>query len=230
MAGLILPALAEKYDVTIFDPRPPAAPYPHITGSSTDYGAVAAALRGADALLHCAMGPQELIGPAHAPRSFEVNVTSVYVALAAAREAGVRHAVHISSLSVYADLTSRRLDETEPPDAADPYGLSKRLGEEVCRTAVAEYGCSVNVLRLVWPTPDELWPAWGPWDTPRILRTPDGTPIHGTAATDLARAVLAALDYRKGFEIFHISGDDSARLWSTAKAERLLGWRPLHRS
>jgi nucleoside-diphosphate-sugar epimerase len=59
-----------------------------------------------------------------------------------------------------------------------------------------------------------------------VPQAADGTPIHGTAATDLARAVLAAIDYRDGFQIFTISGDDSARLWSTAKARRLLGWVP----
>ena len=54
----------------------------------------------------------------------------------------------------------------------------------------------------------------------------DGTPIHATAGTDVARAVLAALDHRDGFEVFHISGDDSARLWSTEKARSVLGWQP----
>jgi nucleoside-diphosphate-sugar epimerase len=82
----------------------------------------------------------------------------------------------------------------------------------------------VNILRLTWPTPDEVWPAWRKGG--RVLKTPDGTPIHATAASDLARALLAALEHRDGFQVFTISGDDSARLWSVEKARRVLGWSP----
>jgi nucleoside-diphosphate-sugar epimerase len=113
-----------------------------------------------------------------------------------------------------------------PPDACDPYGLSKRLGEEVCRAAVDRWGQSVTVLRPAYPTPDEVWPAWAFVRPPMLRRTADGVPIHGTAASDLARAVIAAIDYRDGFQVFTISGDRSAGLWSVDKAGRLLGWTP----
>lgn len=155
-----------------------------------------------------------------------MNVKSVHLTLLAARDAAVGHAVHISSMSVYRDLTQRHLDETVPPDANDLYGLTKRLGEEVCQAAATEWGLSVNVLRLVWPTPDEIWPAWGPWQPPELLYADDGTLIEPTRASDLARALLAALEHRDGCQFFTISGDQSARLWSTAKAKRVLGWAP----
>ena len=113
-----------------------------------------------------------------------------------------------------------------PADATDLYGLTKRLGEEVCLAAAAEWGLSVNVLRLVWPTPDEIWPAWGPWQAPELLYADDGTLIQPTRASDLGRALLAALDHRDGCQVFTISGDESARLWSTAKAREVLGWAP----
>jgi hypothetical protein len=38
--------------------------------------------------------------------------------------------------------------------------------------------------------------------------------------------VLAALEHRAGFQVFSISGDRSARLWSTDRARRVLGWEP----
>lgn len=228
VAGLVLPLLTARYKIRVLDLRRPASAYPHVVGDATDEGDLATALAGIDTVLHCAMSEHV---PEAAAGAFDVNVKSVYLTLRAAHAAGVRHAVYISSMSVYDDLTARRLDETVPPDARDFYGLSKRLGEEVCRTAADELGISVNVLRLVWPTPDELWPAWGPWgQEPEVARTPDGTPVHGTAASDVAAAVLAALEYRDGFQIFTISGDDSAQLWSTAKARRLLGWAPTFHS
>jgi nucleoside-diphosphate-sugar epimerase len=181
---------------------------------------------GVDAVLHCAMGAEDGTEPETAALAFDVNVKSVHLTLLAAHQAGVGHAVHISSLSVYQDLVSRRLDETVPPDATDVYGLTKRLGEEVCRAASNEYGMSVNVLRLAWPTPDHAWPAWGKVQPPKLWCAPDGTPIHGTAASDLGRAVASALEFRDGFQIFTVSGDDSARLWSIDKARTLLRWSP----
>ncbi|OLB81757.1 MAG: hypothetical protein AUI14_02115 [Actinobacteria bacterium 13_2_20CM_2_71_6] len=104
--------------------------------------------------------------------------------------------------------------------------MTKRLGEQVCQAAAAEWGLSVNILRLAWPTPDEAWPAWGAPQQPELRHAADGVLIEATAATDLAAALLAALEHRDGYQLFTISGDRSARLWSTAKARAVLGWTP----
>jgi nucleoside-diphosphate-sugar epimerase len=229
VAGLVLPLLAERHAVRILDPRPRPGWADQVVGSATDDVALHAAMRDADAVVHCAMGRFGDATPAGVASAFDVNVKSVHLTLAAAHDAGVPHAVHISSLSVYRDLTERPLDESVPPDATDLYGLTKRLAETVCRAAVEEWGMSVTVLRLAWPTPDDVWPAWGIGSPPQVQRTRDGTPIHATAASDLARAVSAALYHRDGFQLFTISGDRSAAMWSTARADRVLGWRPSFR-
>ena len=236
VASLVTPILSQHYAVRVFDPRPPAVPAErvpaeqvwaeHVLGDATDYPALAAAMTGVGAVVHCAMSPDEGDEAEMAGPAFDVNVKSVYLTLLAAHRAGVPHAVHVSSLSVYHDITGRRVDEATPPDASDLYGLTKRLGEDVCRAAAAEHGMSVNVLRLAWPTPDSTWPAWGKVEPPKQWYTVDGTPVHGTAATDAAQAVIAALEFRDGFQIFSISGDESARLWTTDKARRLLRWSP----
>jgi nucleoside-diphosphate-sugar epimerase len=226
VAGLVLPRLEQRHAVRVLDWRSPRGGAEHVMGNATDYADLRRGVEGMDAVIHCAMGSREWSTPDGAADAFDVNVKSVHLTLLAARDAGVRHAVHISSLSVYRGLTGRRLDETLAPDATDLYGLTKRLGEQVCLAATAEWGLSVNVLRLVWPTPDEIWPSWGPWGAPELLYADDGTPIQPTRASDLSRALLLALDHRDGCQIFTISGDESARLWSTAKARRVLGWAP----
>jgi nucleoside-diphosphate-sugar epimerase len=226
VGNLVVPLLAERHLIRVLDPRRPAAEVEHLAGSATDYDALRAGMDGMEAVIHCAMGSHDSHTPGGAADTLDVNVKSVYLALMAAHEAGVPHAVHISSMSVYRDLESRRLDESDPPDATDPYGLSKRLGEEVCAAAVHEWGLSVNVLRLTWPTPDELWPAWGAFGGNEIRYATDGTRIDATAASDLARAMLAALEHRDGLGVFTISGDRSARLWSTERARHVLGWEP----
>jgi nucleoside-diphosphate-sugar epimerase len=226
VASLVMPVLGQRHAIRVLDVRPPSTDADYVTGSATDYADLARAVEDMDAVIHCAMGRRDWSTPEGAADAFDVNVKSVHLTLMAARDAGVRHAVYISSLSVYQDLTQRRLDETLPADATDLYGLTKRLGEQVCLAAAAEWGLSVNVLRLVWPTPDEMWPAWGPWQTPELLYADDGTLIQPTRASDLGRALLAALDHRDGCQVFTISGDESARLWSTAKARQVLGWAP----
>ncbi|GAA2778947.1 NAD-dependent epimerase/dehydratase family protein [Streptomyces showdoensis] len=230
VAGLILPVLTARHEVTVLDPRPSAGgAHTHLTGSATDPVALTAAMDGADVVLHTALANPTGRQLADAARAFDINVTSVHLALAAAHQAGVPHAVHLSSLSVFRDLTSRALDETVPPDATDPYGLTKRLAEQVCHAAVAQWDMSVTVLRLAWPTTDEAWPAWALPGRPPRTHTLDGAPVHALAADDLARAVLAALEHRAGYDVFHITGTDRAGLWNQAKARDLLHWEPRRR-
>ncbi|MEY9932433.1 nucleoside-diphosphate-sugar epimerase [Catenulispora sp. GP43] len=92
---------------------------------------------------------------------------------------------------------------------------------------------TVTALRLGWPTTEEAYPKWALPSFPEAatIACSDGTPIPALAASDLASAVLAALDRNSsGFEIFHILGDDgSGRCWSTAKAHELLEWQPKRR-
>jgi nucleoside-diphosphate-sugar epimerase len=225
---LVLPLLHRHHEVSVLDRRPPALDVEYLPGDVTAYPDLRRALDGRDAVVHAAMGRHDWHDPAGAADTFAVNVTSVHLTLLAARDAGVPHLVHLSSLSVFADLECRTLDEDTPPDATDPYGLTKRLGELVCAAAVQEWGVTVTVLRLAQPTPDAVWPAWGLPDPPVRLHTRSGTPIDATAGTDVARAIHAALSYRKGCSIFTITGDRTAGLWSTARAAAQLGWRPTY--
>jgi nucleoside-diphosphate-sugar epimerase len=229
VASLILPALARRHRIRVLDRRPPPDTVEYLAGSATDYGDLRRATEGMDVVVHCAMGSTAWETPEGAADAFDVNVKSVHLTLLAARDARVPHAVHISSLSVYRDLTARRLEESIPADATDLYGLTKRLGEQVCLAATVEWGLSVNILRLAWPTPDEVWPAWGAPPSPELHHAADGLPIEATAATDLAAAVLAALEHRDGLQLFTITGDRSANLWSTTRARHVLGWTPTFR-
>lgn len=220
VAGLFRPIVAGVHTLRIFDRRAGA----DVVGDATDPGALAGAMDGIDAVIHCAMTRTD-----QSADMFDLNVKSLYLTLDAARQAGVPHAVYISSMSVYDDIKARSVEGESVPaaDARDPYGLTKRLGEAVCQAAAQEWDMTINILRLTWPTPDDVWPAWKPpWreGPPVVFKAPDGTPIHGTSATDLANAVLAALDYRNGCQIFNLSSDE--RLWGAAKARRLLNWTP----
>jgi nucleoside-diphosphate-sugar epimerase len=218
VGSLVRPYLAARHQLLIFDLKPPPAPpADYIEGDVLDFQAVREAATGADALLYFAMGTDGAKGePVHARSQFDVNVTGLHLALHAAHEAGVKHAVVAGTMSVYAGRGAARplADETVPPDAHDAYGLSKRLGEEVCRAACARFGISVNVLRLC-----------GPCDDASFAKAP--LPLFATAAADVAQAVDLALEKRfGGFEAFTINGDPTGEFLGIEKARRMLGWEP----
>ena len=86
---------------------------------------------------------------AHLPTLMAVNVGGTRNVLEAARRAGVRRLVHVSSTGAVGMTLDpdRPLDEASPfPDAAraNPYALSKRLGEEAA-LAAAHDGLDVVV-------------------------------------------------------------------------------------
>jgi nucleoside-diphosphate-sugar epimerase len=224
----VLPILAQHHTVRVFDLQPPALTgLAYVEGSVGDPRALAGAMEGIEALLYMAMGSHRPVGgdewAALESRvtAYDVSVKGVHLALHAAHRAGITHAVYTSSMSVYHKAGAGRYmaDEDLPPDASHYYGFTKRLGEEVCRNAVREWGMSINVLRLCLPQPEERW----------LAETRPGEPTIATTGEDTARALLAALDYRAGFQVFTISGDYEQKLMSLAKAKRLLGWEPLAR-
>lgn len=229
VGSMMLPGLAAEHEIRVLDLVPPAGRHDHVVGSATDPAVLATALDGVDAVVHAAMGQRSQTDwphPDHAS-AFEVNVASIHATLEAAHAAGVARVVLIGSLSVFGDapvpLTERRVDESSEPDAADLYGVTKRLAEQVGRIAAEAHGMTVTVLRLAWPTPDETWPRWGlpVLDEPAEFRRADGTLIPALAASDLTAAVLAALAREHGgYDLFHIVGGG----WSTDKARDVLGW------
>lgn len=230
VGGLTLPRLRERHEARVFDRRPPAdASVDHVVGDVCDFEAVARAARGCDALIYMAMGRYLGVGQPYERNvdaltsSMDANVKGLYLSLHAAISAGVRHAVYTSSMSIYDDrnLLHRYFpDEEIAPDAFDVYGFTKRLGEEVCRNTARERGIGVNALRLCLPMSDEEWH--------RTVKP--GTPTIKTAGSDVANALLAALEYRDaGFNAFMISGDYEHKITNLSKAKRLLGWAPLAR-
>lgn len=223
VAGLVLPTLARSHALHIFDLRPPATALDGYTqGNVCDPDALARAAQGRDCLLYMAMGRGDFSGVEGVVTNLDANVKGVYLALAAAHKAGIAHAVYTSSMSVYEGGLEARYfpDEEIVPDARHVYGFTKRLGEEVCRNAARQWGMSVNALRLCLPMSEERW----------LAQTRHGVPTIATAADDVARALLGALDYRgAGFEAFMISGDYEQKIMNMSKAKRLLGWEPLAR-
>ncbi|MEW6360358.1 MAG: NAD(P)-dependent oxidoreductase [Planctomycetota bacterium] len=219
---MIVPFLRQRHETAVFDLLPPAdGTAPHICGDVAAAGSLSSATAGRDAVVYLAMGKDAkgdvgAIGPA-----YDVNVRGVHHACAAAVERGVRRFVYMSTLSVYGGEAARFFGtEDELPDPPSVYGFTKWLGEEVCRYFARVHKLSCIALRLNCPVEDGAWEA-------TYRQYPD---MGATCGTDIARAVLAAVECRhEGFDAVFISGDFAGRKMSLAKAKSLLGWTPEQR-
>jgi nucleoside-diphosphate-sugar epimerase len=224
VGSFVVPVLARAHEVRVLDLKPPREPVSGVdyhTGDLHDVDLVASLASEVDSMVFMAMGPTGgWKSPDTARVHFDVAVSGLFLSLMGAVRAGVRHVVYTSSMSVYRYPDAEIFtfpDESVPPDAADFYGLAKRLGEEVCRTATVEYGIDVLCLRLCFPMPDDEWPKN---ERPRQRAI-------STSARDTASAIEAALHRRgHGFDVYAISGDGNGQMMSLDKARRELGWAP----
>ncbi|WP_157155606.1 MULTISPECIES: NAD-dependent epimerase/dehydratase family protein [unclassified Diaminobutyricimonas] len=170
-----------------------------VLGSITDKVAVATATEGTDAVIHLA-AKVSVSGPAAEYQA--VNVTGTANLLAAARRAGVRRFVHISSPSVAhvgGSIAGDGAGPANPERARGPYARSKAAGELLALAA------DDADLRVVVVRPHLIW---GPGDTQLVARIVDRArrgrlPLldHGAALIDstyrdnAVSGILAALQH-----------------------------------
>jgi UDP-glucose 4-epimerase len=119
-----------------------------------DLPAVRRAVRGCEAVVHLAALAHDTAGPPQDVMS--VNVLGTWHVLLASEEAGVERVVHFSSAQALGILGGERrpdylpIDDTHPLRASRPYGLSKRVSEELCEGFTDRTGIPTICLRPVW--------------------------------------------------------------------------------
>lgn len=215
---IIVPALGGDHEVIVADIVGSDQPVQqHVPFDITDPAAWEA-MPPADALIFLAMpttaDPDDLSVSA---RQFDISVRGLYLALNWAGRRGASRVIYASSLSVFATPPGDRYPSgPTPPDAFRAYGLAKRLGEEVCRAAVREWGVTVTALRLAHPSTTEEWSG----------------PVYPTATSpgDVAAAFLAALERDGGdFLVVPVSGDRTGEYVDISETASAIGWTPCDR-
>ena len=119
-----------------------------------DVAALTRAAAGCDGIVHLAA----LLGrPGESQADIvTVNVTGTWNVLAAAQAAGVKRVVSFSSGNALGIFSGNGapdylpIDDTHPPRATTAYGMSKRLGEELCRCFTLATGISTICIRPPW--------------------------------------------------------------------------------
>src|SRR5271168_4875833 len=118
-----------------------------------DLAGVRRAAVGCAAIVHLGALAHDTAGsPEHI---MAVNVLGTWHVLLAAEAAGVTRVIHFSSAQVFGIAEGERLpdyfpvDDAHPRRAMRPYGLSKRLSEDLCEGFTARTGIATVALRPV---------------------------------------------------------------------------------
>lgn len=164
VGSVVCRRLAQSHDVIVFDTKPPDSPgVSYLRGDILNSADLMYAMRGADAVVHLAAIPHPAIDSADA--IMQTNVMGTQRVVEAAALGSPRRLVLASSDSAFGFVFGRGLiapqyvpvDEAHPSAPLDPYGLSKLLGEEICRRYSRDMGLETVCLRYCWVWTEALY-------------------------------------------------------------------------
>jgi dTDP-glucose 4,6-dehydratase len=118
-----------------------------VEGDVRDPAAVAAALRGCDAVVHFAAESHVDRSIAGAADFVSTNVVGTQVLLQGALEAGVGRFVHVSTDEVYGSIERGSWPESHPLEPNSPYSASKAGSDLLARAYHRTHGLAVCVTR-----------------------------------------------------------------------------------
>lgn len=201
---------AEGYDVRTHDLA--------LGGDLRDEASVADAMVGCGAVVHAGALAHDWAGsPADI---LATNVLGTWHVLLAAERERLRRVVYFSSAQVFGiadgenDPAYVPVDDDHPLRAARPYGLSKRLAEQMCEAWTVRTGISTVVLRPVMILED---------DDPRLAEGPQdhlGAYVHiDDVSAAISRALTADLPPHVRLTLCGPGQFD------TSRTEAVLGWR-----
>ena len=232
--------LARGDAVSLFDAREPYAALPGspsvVTGDVRRDEDVARAFAGKpDIAIYGAAITADAARDASEPqRVLDVNLGGLPRAMAAARDAGVKRFILLSSASAFGDAAFRDkpLAEDDPaPAPSSLYSITKFAGEGVARRLGALWSMDVRMVRLSavfgpWEhatgARDTLSP---PFQVARLAEArksvvlPRDTPRDWVYSRDVAGAVLALIDKASPrFDLYHVGPGTTWPLsqWATA--------------
>jgi len=204
-AGLVgrtlTPMLRGAHEVRHFETANPGDGLPCIQGDLRDRPALERACSGMDAVIHVAALHGRAWQAAGDETAFDVNFNGTRNVLEAAVRQGIRRVVFTSSIWATGHGPNPPylpIDENLPREPVELYGLTKALGEKLCRYYAAKFGLSILILR-----PGGIRPAdnYSPGIAGFLFGTVD--------VRDVARAHVLALESPAGAccEAFIITAD-----------------------
>lgn len=173
--------------------------HPFSVAALQDWPGLAPILRSVDGVIHTAAIAN--LDSAPEPVVFANNVAATSALAYAAAEAGIRGFVYASSQSALGFSRARTVippayvpvDEEHPCHLTEGYGVSKLVGEQVCRTVTYRFGMATASLRF--PV------IWAPDNFAAHIAKRIGDPVQAAKSMwsyvdvrDAARAMVLALE------------------------------------
>ena len=209
---------AAGHSVVLFDREPPptafATPCAFRQGDVRDGEAVAAAIApGTDLVILGAAITADAARDARDPETIlAVNLGALPGILAAARDAGVRRILNLSSAAAYgAAPAAAALDETMPCDPTSLYAITKFASERVVARLCGLWGLEAASLRLS--------AVFGPWERATGLRDTPSPQAQMLASAGSGRAAVLP---RPGVRDWIYAPDAAAAVLALATAPH---WR-----
>jgi nucleoside-diphosphate-sugar epimerase len=227
LGRFVVAELGSAHEVAVFDTVAPAdRSVPFIAGDIRDRDAVAAALRGMEAVVHLAGIP--VYTGENAP-FMDVNIGGTFNVLEGMVRQEVRKIVFASSICTYGFIFWKTrwtpdyfpIDERHPTRPDDMYGVSKLVGDELCYAHSRRYGISAVCLRLatVWFPDDPSYTQKFIDRLPRPELHVNGIWNH-VDARDVARAFSLGLTKDVAFDTFNVGARSVASLTETLELIR----------
>ncbi len=186
-------------------------------GDLRDEAAVLNAARGCDAAVHAGAIAHDSLGTA--ADIVATNLLGTWHVLLAAERHSLSRVIYFSSAQVFGFADGEGVPEYQPVDdahpvrAARPYGMSKRLAEDMCAAWTHRTGITTIVVRPVMILTDEGLEHMTAADAEL------GAFVH---ADDVADAIVKALEAEvDGHVRLTLCGPGA---FDTALARRVLGW------
>lgn len=218
----VVPFLEKDFQLRLLSLDPPGDDPRRIQADLLDWDALARAMSGVGSVLHLAVAPGHA-GPYEEDQfndlRFDVNVKGTFHVFEAARRAGVRRVVYVSSLMVVWGYGGGALVPGDAePRPAGTYALTKALAERIARQFAETAPMEVITLRIAAPLDVGDAGLRGRRVRPQQVPVPDLAQAFAKALTvPLAR-----------YEVVTIVGESSRRVWDLDPARRVLGYHPLY--
>lgn len=238
LAQAALPELEKIYSVRTTDISPSFPgdkDYHHYHQADiTHFAEVKPLLVGIDAVVHLAIASVRTFGPhiqshddlnpeqaeAFNESTIRVNVDGTHHVYEAARLAGVKKIVYLSSMTAFqGDKDIPSYEKNTPLNPQSLYACTKIFGENLAQVYARAHGISIIVLRLGQPYPSGTH-LDNVWQTNRRARSLFVT------LEDTVQAILCALTTDIHFGVYNIvSASDNQRV-NLSPAREEIGYRP----
>ncbi len=214
MARYLTPVLVRDHEILLYDKQHSQQnQFPYMKGEITDIVKLRKAFQDADGVIHlAALRSRYNYQPMNV---MATNILGTFCVLEAARTEGVEKLLFSSSDAVLGIAQSVNefspeyvpIDEKHPLKPQDPYGISKTLGEEMCRCFTEEYDIDIVALRfsnIFCPGDEQKYLADA--KDPSARRKSLWAWVH---VEDAVCAIECALmSDLKGYDVFHIAAED----------------------